>query len=45
MAIRYERAEPSELVYVDVRKLGRIFYGGGSRAQGRSEAVLAAGSA
>lgn len=32
---RYERAEPGELVHVDVKKLGRIPDGGGWRAHGR----------
>lgn len=34
-AIRYERARPGELVHMDVKKLGRIPYGGGWRAHGR----------
>jgi transposase len=34
--IRYERDHPSELVYIDVKKLGRIPDGGGWRMLGRS---------
>ena len=37
-AIRYERDRPSELVHMDVKKIGRIPDGGGWRAHGR-EAV------
>jgi transposase InsO family protein len=33
--IRYEMAEPGELVHVDIKKLGRIPDGGGHRVQGR----------
>ena len=29
--VRYERARPGELVHLDVKKLGRIPYGGGKR--------------
>jgi transposase InsO family protein len=32
--IRYERAEPGELVHVDIKKLGRIEYGVGHRITG-----------
>lgn len=35
-AVRYERAQPGELVHMDVKKLGRIPDGGGWRAHGRS---------
>jgi hypothetical protein len=38
-AVRYERARPGELVHVDVKKLGRIPDGGGSRAHRRGEEV------
>jgi transposase InsO family protein len=34
-AVRYERAEPGELVHMDVKKIGRIPDGGGWRAHGR----------
>ena len=34
-ALRYERQRPSDLVHVDVKKLGRIPPGGGWRANGR----------
>jgi transposase InsO family protein len=33
--VRYERAQPGELVHMDVKKLGRIPDGGGWRAHGR----------
>jgi len=33
-AVRYERAEPGELVHMDVKKLGRIPAGGGWRGAG-----------
>ena len=33
--VRYERAEPGELVHMDVKKIGRIPDGGGWRAHGR----------
>ena len=33
-ALRYERAQPGDLVHVDVKKLGRIPPGGGWRARG-----------
>jgi transposase InsO family protein len=33
---RYERAEPGDLVHLDVKKLGRIPEGGGWRAHGRA---------
>jgi hypothetical protein len=36
-AHRYERARPGELVHVDVKKLGRIRDGGGSRSRPRRE--------
>ncbi len=32
---RYERAQPGELIHVDVKKLGRIPLGGGHRVHGR----------
>jgi transposase InsO family protein len=35
-AVRYERSRPGELVHMDVKKLGRIPYGGGWRALGRA---------
>ena len=35
---RYERAEPGELVHMDVKKLGRIPDGGGHRVHGRAAA-------
>jgi transposase InsO family protein len=35
---RYERAQPGELVHLDVKKLGRIPAGGGHRAHGRDSA-------
>jgi len=35
---RYERAAPGELVHVDIKKLGNIPDGGGSRAVGRAQA-------
>jgi transposase InsO family protein len=34
-AARYERAQPGELVHMDVKKIGRIPDGGGWRAHGR----------
>lgn len=34
-AVRYERAQPGELVHMDVKKLGRIPDGGGWKALGR----------
>ena len=34
-AVRYERANPGDLVHVDVKKLGRIPDGGGHRTLGR----------
>ena len=34
-AVRYERAQPGELVHMDVKKLGRIPDGGGWKAHGR----------
>jgi transposase InsO family protein len=34
-AVRYERAQPGELVHMDVKKIGRIPPGGGWRAHGR----------
>ena len=33
--VRYERAQPGELVHMDVKKIGRIPDGGGWRAHGR----------
>jgi transposase InsO family protein len=36
-ALRYERAQPGDLVHVDVKKLGKIPDGGGWRAHGRAE--------
>lgn len=36
--VRYERERPGELVHLDVKKLGRIPDGGGSRALGRDVA-------
>ena len=36
--LRYERANPGDLVHVDVKKLGRIPEGGGWRVHGRQEA-------
>jgi transposase InsO family protein len=42
-AVRYERAEPGELVHVDVKKIGKIPDGGGWRAHGRSEEVRGRG--
>ena len=41
-AVRYERAEPGELVHMDVKKVGRIPDGGGWRAHGRSMGSTAA---
>jgi transposase InsO family protein len=35
-AVRYEREHPGELVHMDVKKIGRIPYGGGWKAHGRS---------
>jgi transposase-like protein len=35
---RYERAQPGELVHLDVKKLGRLRPGGGHRAHGRASA-------
>src|SRR5271168_1553947 len=35
-SVRYERTRPGELVHMDVKKLGRIPDGGGSRAHGRT---------
>lgn len=35
-AVRYERANPGDLVHVDVKKLGRIPDGGGHRTLGRA---------
>jgi hypothetical protein len=32
---RYERAQPGELVHLDVKKLGRLRPGGGHRVHGR----------
>lgn len=40
-AVRYERERPGELVHVDVKKLGKIPDGGGWRARGRSDTVVA----
>jgi transposase InsO family protein len=37
-ATRYERAQPGELVHMDVKKIGRIPDGGGWRALGRASA-------
>lgn len=37
-AVRYERAQPGELVHMDVKKIGRIPDGGGWRAHGRGTA-------
>jgi len=39
---RYERAEPGELLHVDVKKLGRLRPGGGHRVHGRDSAQLRA---
>ncbi|WP_378034556.1 DDE-type integrase/transposase/recombinase [Actinomycetospora atypica] len=36
---RYERRRPGELLHVDVKKVGRVPYGGGWRVHGRQEAV------
>jgi transposase InsO family protein len=41
-AVRYERAEPGELVHMDVKKIGRIPNGGGWRAHGRQIGKTAA---
>ena len=41
-AVRYERAEPGELVHMDVKKIGRIPDGGGWRAHGREMGSTAA---
>ena len=41
--VRYERAEPGDLVHIDVKKVGRIPDGGGWRAHGRSEQVRGRG--
>jgi transposase InsO family protein len=35
-AVRYERLRPGELVYIDIKKLGRIEGGAGKRVSGRS---------
>jgi len=35
--IRYEKAQPGELVHVDIKKLGRIPDGGGHRMLGRTD--------
>ena len=43
-SVRYERAQPGELVHMDVKKLGRIPDGGGWRAHGRSEQVRGRGN-
>jgi transposase len=43
-SVRYERAQPGELVHMDVKKLGRIPDGGGWRAHGRSEEVRGRGN-
>ncbi len=40
---RYERAQPGELLHVDVKELGRIPDGGGWRVHGRSEEVRGRG--
>lgn len=37
-AVRYERAQPGELVHMDVKKIGRIPEGGGWRLHGRQVA-------
>ena len=37
--IRYERANPGDLLHVDVKKLGRVPDGGGWRLHGRCEAA------
>jgi len=37
MIRRYERAQPGELVHVDIKKLGRIPNGGGHRVCGRQQ--------
>ena len=39
-AIRYERANPGELVHMDVKKIGRIPDGGGWRPHGRGSAPV-----
>jgi transposase InsO family protein len=39
-AVRYERAQPGELVHMDVKKIGRIPHGGGWRAHGRHAGSL-----
>lgn len=36
--VRYERAQPGDLVHVDIKKLGKIPDGGGWRAHGRDSA-------
>lgn len=41
-AMRYERAQPGELVHMDVKKIGRIPDGGGWRAHGRQMGSTAA---
>jgi transposase InsO family protein len=41
-AVRYERAQPGELVHMDVKKIGRIPDGGGWRAHGRRVGKTAA---
>lgn len=41
-AVRYERAQPGELVHMDVKKIGRIPDGGGWRAHGRQMGSTAA---
>jgi len=41
-AVRYERAQPGELVHMDVKKIGRIPDGGGWRAHGREMGSTAA---
>jgi transposase InsO family protein len=38
-AVRYERANPGDLVHVDVKKLGRIPDGGGHRTLGRVKGI------
>jgi transposase InsO family protein len=39
-AVRYEREHPGELVHMDVKKLGRIPDGGGSRVHGRGSGSI-----
>ena len=42
IAIRYERDHPGELAHMDLKKIGKIPDGGGSKAHGRSAGTTSA---